>query len=156
PSPAEFDLVDVVTGKVAFHGPLTSHADRGSPQPWYRKVMEANFTEFRTPGEYRVVVAGHGASYPFFIDDGVPAAFARTYALGFYHQRCGAANTLPFTRFVHDPCHTAPVEVPTRPVHTLRDLEQIAADADLYPYVRKGKLDTSGGHHDAGDYSKYT
>jgi hypothetical protein len=26
----------------------------------------------------------------------------------------------------------------------------------LYPFVNKGKIDVSGGHHDAGDYSKYT
>src|SRR5207247_4226478 len=24
-----------------------------------------------------------------------------------------------------------------------------------YPFVRQGKIDVSGGHHDAGDYSKY-
>src|SRR4030095_8457119 len=28
--------------------------------------------------------------------------------------------------------------------------------AQLFPFVRQGTLDTSGGHHDAGDYSKYT
>ena len=25
----------------------------------------------------------------------------------------------------------------------------------LFPYVNQGKVDVSGGHHDAGDYSKY-
>ena len=29
-------------------------------------------------------------------------------------------------------------------------------DASLYPFVRRGKIDVSGGHHDAGDYGKYT
>src|SRR5204863_9577788 len=28
--------------------------------------------------------------------------------------------------------------------------------SQLFPYVNKGKIDVSGGHHDAGDYSKYT
>src|SRR5205814_2759406 len=28
--------------------------------------------------------------------------------------------------------------------------------AQLYPFVNKGPVDVSGGHHDAGDYSKYT
>src|SRR5206468_449239 len=28
--------------------------------------------------------------------------------------------------------------------------------AQLYPFVNKGAIDVSGGHHDAGDYSKYT
>jgi len=26
----------------------------------------------------------------------------------------------------------------------------------LYPFVKRGTLDVAGGHHDAGDYSKYT
>src|SRR5690606_10017663 len=28
--------------------------------------------------------------------------------------------------------------------------------AQLFPIVRRGAVDVSGGHHDAGDYSKYT
>ena len=28
--------------------------------------------------------------------------------------------------------------------------------AGLYPFVNQGKVDVRGGHHDAGDYSKYT
>ncbi len=30
------------------------------------------------------------------------------------------------------------------------------ANSCLYPYQRQGTIDVSGGHHDAGDYSKYT
>jgi hypothetical protein len=107
------------------------------------------------------------------IDDGVAAAIARTYALGLYHQRCGVENALPFTRFVHAPCHTAPAEVPTMafrsvqrelanetrnarddPRHTAPVLRDVASA--LYPFVRTGPVDVAGGHHDAGDYSKYT
>jgi hypothetical protein len=155
PTPAEFDLVDS-SGKSVFHGKLTPHPERNSPRPWYRSVTAADFTEFRTPGEYRLVVPGHGTSYPFFIDDGAAAAFARTYALGLLHQRCGAENHLPFTRFVHELCHQAPVQVPTQPVKSLKGFDEAAPDADIYPFVRKGGFDAAGGHHDAGDYSKYT
>jgi hypothetical protein len=28
--------------------------------------------------------------------------------------------------------------------------------SQLYPFVRRGAVDVSGGHHDAGDYSRYT
>jgi hypothetical protein len=103
----------------------------------------------------------------------VAAAMARTHALGLYHQRCGAANEMPFTRFTHGPCHTAPAEVPESPdAPTQKWIAQSTADytntarhkappikdtkSSLYPFVRKGKVDVSGGHHDAGDYSKYT
>src|SRR5439155_6012234 len=32
----------------------------------------------------------------------------------------------------------------------------MTAATELFPFVRQGTIDTSGGHHDAGDYSKYT
>ncbi len=150
-----FSVVLAATGEVVHRGTLTHRPDRTMPAGWYRRVWEANFSKLETPGEYRVVVPGLGASYPFFIDEGIAAAFARTYALGLYHQRCGAANALPFTRFLHDACHTAPAGAPTVPVSQLRNFPKEGIN-DLFPYVRQGKLDVSGGHHDAGDYSKYT
>src|SRR5579885_2821434 len=82
---------------------------------------------------------------------------------------------MPFTRFEHDACHLAPAEVPTsaadyaftwttiaaknsdyatNPRHTAPQLQDEASQ--LYPFVRHGPVDVSGGHHDAGDYSKYT
>jgi hypothetical protein len=139
-------------------------------------VLEADFSSFTNAGEYKLVVPGLGASYPFFIDDGVAAAFARAYELGLYEQRCGTNNALPFTRFVHDACHTAPASVPS-PQSSFTNAWKIIASygaainsnnplqiaplltneaAQLYPFVNQGTMDVSGGHHDAGDYSKYT
>ncbi len=170
-----FELVDAASGKKVFTGKLLSRSDLGFTFPCYQEVFEADFTEFKTPGEYRLRVPGFGASFPFFIDEGVAAAFARTYALGLYHQRCGTSNALPFTRFVHDACHVAPAEVPTmsakfdfvnqtiagyaapenkNPDQTAPPLKNVAAS--LYPFVNQGLVDVHGGHHDAGDYSKYT
>ena len=170
-----FKLVDAATGKEAFTGKLVPRHDLGFPFECYKSVLEADFSNFKTPGEYRLQVAGLGASYPFFIDDGIAAAFARTYALGIYHQRCGTANELPFTRFTHEACHTAPAEVPTmaarfdfvnqtlagyasddnkNPDQKAPPLKNVAAS--LFPFVNKGPVDVRGGHHDAGDYSKYT
>jgi hypothetical protein len=170
-----FSLIDTKSGKVVFSGALQQRPDKGWSYSTlhYQRVMEADFTAYKTPGEYRLLVPGLGASLPFRIDEGTAAAFARTYALGLYHQRCGAENALPFTRFIHDACHTAPAEVPTganknaqhqlsgetgnfkdNPRHTAPQLKDI--NSSLYPFVRQGKVDVSGGHHDAGDYSKYT
>ena len=156
PEHAPFEIVGAHDGKVAFRGQLSPRPDRGMPYPWYRQVRAADFSALHTPGVYRLRVAGLGASYPFRIDEGVPAAFARTYALGLYHQRCGAENALPFTRFVHAPCHTAEVEIPAGDVRALPGFDETAPDADLFPFVRKGTFAARGGHHDAGDYSKYT
>ena len=170
-----FDLVDAVSGASAFTGKLRPRPDQGwayKATP-YQRVMEADFTAFSKPGDYRLVVPGLGASLPFRVGEEVAACFARAYALGLYHQRCGMANELPFTRFVHVPCHTTPAMIPENdnafvnkaiegttgegkenPRHTAPRMKGLAAA--LYPFVKKGTVDTRGGHHDAGDYSKYT
>jgi glycosyl hydrolase family 9/cellulase-like Ig domain-containing protein len=173
-----FALVDAGSGAVVFQGNLTLRADAGysyTPMP-YQKVYQADFGNFTTPGRYRLVVPGLGASAPFRIDDGVAMAFARAYELGLYHQRCGTANSMPFTRFTHDACHTAAAAVPlpqssfpftwttignyarqTNPDNPAQTAPALTSPStQLYPFVRTGTVDTSGGHHDAGDYSKYT
>jgi hypothetical protein len=173
-----FSLVNATSGVPVFQGNLTPRADVGyayTPTP-YQKVYQADFSSFSTPGEYRLVVPGLGASLPFLIDEGIAMSFARAYGLGLYHQRCGAANSMPYTRFTHDACHLAAAAVPLpqsshnftwtkvgeyaqqsnadNPVQTAPKLT--GPSAQLYPFVRTGTIDTSGGHHDAGDYSKYT
>src|SRR5262249_51663184 len=173
--PLEFQILEAKSPKAVFSGALKSRPDRGFPFIAYQRVFEADFTPLKTPGEYRLFVSGLGTSFPFFIDDAVAGAFARTYALGIYHQRCGTANELPFTRFTHKECHVAPAEVPDTsskfehvnhelaqessnfkddPRHTAPQLKSVAAS--LYPFVNKGPIDVRDGHHDAGDYSKYT
>ena len=178
PSGAGFQLVNAANGSVVFTGNLTRRRDVGyyyTPTP-YQEVFEADFTSFNTPGEYKVVVPGLGASFPFFIDEGMAATYARTYALGIYHQRCGTDNVLPFTRHTHGACHTNLVMVPYAPgpeqdfVNHVVDQESAAAvnnprhtaprmtsvSASLYPFINTTSFDARGGHHDAGDYSKYT
>jgi hypothetical protein len=171
----KFQLLDTTSNQMVFQGTLKVRPDRGFPFTCYQDVREADFSEFRTAGEYRLFVPGLGTSFPFRIDEAVAGAFARTYALGLYHQRCGTDNSLPFTRFTHGPCHTAPAEVPTmsaryafineclgkmsadfkdEPRHTAPQLKSVAAS--LYPFVNTKPVDVRGGHHDAGDYSKYT
>ncbi len=177
PAAGGFCVVDA-RGDTVYQGRLKARPDEGyvySPLP-YQQVYEADFTACHTPGEYRLVVPGLGASLPFRIDDGVAADFARAYALGIYHQRCGTTNALPFTRFVHAGCHLAPAQVPSPEkdfpaVWRLMTASAKAGAADappgtgpvltgeaaqLYPFVHQGTVDVTGGHHDAGDYGKYT
>ena len=173
-----FKLVDALTGAQVFQGNLVSKLDVGytyTPTP-YQKVLVADFSSFTTPGQYRLSVPGVGTSLPFLIDNGIALSFTRAYALGLYHQRCGASNSFPFTRFVHGLCHTNNVDVPSpqssftftwntiasysaanyanNPRETAPQLKSEASQ--LYPFVNLGKIDVSGGHHDAGDYSRYT
>lgn len=79
----------------------------------------------------------------------------------------------PTTRFAHGADHTAPVRViqasDSRNWSFIQNANgDYASFQDpgtprivdlgsmLYPFVNAGPLDVSGGHHDAGDYSKYT
>src|SRR5439155_1458872 len=90
-----FNLLEATSGKVAHQGRITGRPDKGFTFSCYQRVLEADFSDFKRPGEYRLQVPGLGVSYRFFIDDGIGAAFARAYALGLYHQRCGAADVFP-------------------------------------------------------------
>ena len=178
PASAGFEVVDAITGATVFQGSLTQRADAGfeySPTP-YQQVYQADFSAFSTPGQYRLVISGMGGSMPFRIDEGVGMCFARAYALGLYHQRCGTNLGLPYTRFAHAACHSAPASVPlpaSAYTFTWRTVSNYAVtvnsdnppqiapfltspETDLFPDINKGAVDVSGGHHDAGDYSKYT
>jgi hypothetical protein len=171
-----FTLVNTQTGSTVYTGTLTPRRDVGwvyqaSP---YQQVYQADFSAFTVPGQYQLVVNGLGSSLPFSIDPQIAMDFTRAYALGLYHQRCGMALSLPYTRFTHPPCHTAPASIPLPPASFANTWNMIAnaasgnpnpqqtapaltsASAQLYPYVRTGTVDVTGGHHDAGDYSKYT
>lgn len=175
PADTSFSLIRTKDGSVAFQGTLSPNPeDQGGflDHP-YQNVMQADFSGFDEPGNYRLLVPGLGASYPFWIGDGAAAAFTRTYALGLYHQRCGAASELPFTRFVRGVCHAGKAQIPTHTPEFEKANALIAAttkdftagqtapivsnvETSLYPFQKSGSIDVSGGHHDAGDYSKYT
>ncbi len=174
-----FSLVNVTNGAVAFTGALTLRQDVGysyTPTP-YQSVYEADFSSFTVPGQYYVVVPGMGASPPFWIYDGIGMDLARLYALGLFHQRSAFNVAMPFTRFTHAADHLAPALVPTNAsapyTFTWTTISNYAAEvnpdnpaqtapilgqpsAQLYPFTKRGPLDVSGGHFEAGDYSKPT
>ena len=169
-----FTIRNLGTGETAYEGKLTARRDVGYtdlPTP-YQQVLQADFSALTTSGDYSLVVPGLGVSLPFRIDDGLAMNWLRTYALGLYHQRCGQKLALPFTRFTHEACHHTAAEVPSSQAEfdftwttiasksapsPLQTAPQLVNEAtQLYPFVNHGEIDVVGGHHDAGDYSKYT
>ncbi|MDB6122319.1 MAG: hypothetical protein JWQ71_1312 [Pedosphaera sp.] len=174
-----FSIVNVSSGATLYQGTLTLRPDVGyqySPTP-YQKVYEADFSSFTTPGEYRLVVPGMGASLPFRIDNGIAMAFARTYALGMFHQRGGFAVTMPFTRFTHAADHLTPASVPTNASAPFAFTWQVVSNysgeinpdnpaqiaprltnysAQLFPFVNQAPVSVTGGHFEAGDYNRVT
>jgi hypothetical protein len=173
----KFFVVAAQSGAVVFQGPLTLRKDVGykyEPAP-YQNVYEADFSSVTTPGEYRVLVPGLGASLPFWINEGIAMDFARTYALGMFHQRSGFAVELPYTRFTHAADHLEPAAIPANDSapfaftwQTVKlyatepnpdDLVQTAPvltnhTAQLFPFVNGGTVSAPGGHFEAGDYNR--
>jgi hypothetical protein len=171
-----FLIANSQNGATVFQGTMTLRPDTGylyTPTP-YQSVYEADFTSFTTPGEYLLVVPGMGASLPFRIDAGIAMDFARTYALGMFHQRGGMAVSMPFTRFTHAADHIAPAAIPTNAAtpfaFTWQTVSNYTADinsaqtapvltnypAQLFPFVNPGTASVSGGHFEAGDYNRVT
>ncbi|MFT4548639.1 MAG: hypothetical protein ACI9MB_002592, partial [Verrucomicrobiales bacterium] len=122
-------------------------------------------------GEYVIGIGALGESLPLTISDGMFACIARTYALGIYHQRSGVEIGMPYSRFAHAASHTQPVRIPRadddmanslldgmaeKPHKDQKAPELTSYASSLYPIQKKGTIDAIGGHHDAGDYSKYT
>jgi hypothetical protein len=172
-----FSVVNAQNGATVYQGVMTARPDVGfeyTPTP-YQNVYEADFSTFTTPGDYRILVPGMGASLPFRIDEGIGMNFARTYALGLFHQRSGFDVAMPFTRFTHGADHTAPALVPTNASGPFAFTWNTAASyastvnsdnppqtaplltspaAQLYPFVNHGPVDVAGGHFEAANYSK--
>ena len=141
-------------------GTLEAVKDRG--WPWaspYSQMAVGDFTTLDQAGRYRVVVAGLGESAEFTVGPDATLDWTRTLALGLYHQRCGVANALPFTRYTHGACHTRPAVVPTEKdkayVENLHGTSGLDPGQLHFPSVQQGHVNVQGGHHDAGDYSKY-
>jgi len=172
-----FSIVNSQSGATVFSGTLTQRPDVGfdySPTP-YQIVYDANFSSFTTPGEYRVVVPGMGGSLPFRIDEGMGMNFARTYALGLFHQRSGYNVDMPFTRFTHAVDHNGPTFVPVDYSslfqYTWDTISGYASSPNsdnppqtapllaspgnqLYPFINQGPVYVGGGHFEAANYSK--
>src|SRR5437667_4883295 len=65
----QFQIIDAQSGSEVLKGPLLARRDVGFPFLSYQRVLEADFSGLEKNGEYRLLVAGLGASFPFLIDD---------------------------------------------------------------------------------------
>ena len=95
----------------------------------------ADFTEFKTPGKYKIVGNNSGESYSFEIGNDVYDDLANDTIMMLYKQRCGEVLGESGDKFAHDACHQN--------------------KARIYGQSSTSTIDVSGGWHDAGDYGKY-
>ncbi len=128
--PSGFDIIDAESGKSVYSGKITPGIDKGSSGD---KVVYADFSDFETPGRYRISVTGEGESYDFSIGNDVfDVALTDTLRM-FYLQRCGCELTKELAGdFAHAACHTDEARI----------------------YGGKDYVEVPGGWHDAGDYGR--
>jgi hypothetical protein len=89
-----FEVIDAETGKPAFTGQARL---RAAADPWSgNDVFEADFSELRRPGLYRLRVPGVGVSDAFAISADIYDAPYRAVMRLFYHSRNGTPVTAPW------------------------------------------------------------
>lgn len=100
-----FQLVDEATGAVVYEGQTELSKSKDSPEDRRGRnytgtdVFEMDFSNFQKPGQYRVVVEGVGASFPFEIGEKTWESAFKVSARGLYHQRSGIALEQPYTDY---------------------------------------------------------
>ncbi len=132
----------VYSGRVAYRGDDTEVGEDTISSGEY--VYRLDLAEVPPGGPYRIHIPQWGVSHPFSISYEAVDTIATTYLRGLYHQRCGTALTLPYTRYEREACHTEAALTRT--------------SWETYPAIEVTKADPiisiSGGHHDAGDFDR--
>lgn len=96
--------------------------------------VKGDFSDFTTPGTYKIVVDGVGESYEFTIADDVYDDIYKDVVRMLYLQRCGCVLDESLAGdFAHAECHMQETTV----------------------YETGEVIDVTGGWHDAGDYGRY-
>ena len=146
-----FDLLSV-SGQSAFQGNIKLRGVRDELVG--QIVYELDFSPFKVPGTYRIFVPGVGLSYPFDIGAGALNPAFVNLMRGSYHQRCGDAIDEKISRHHRPACHLddAYLDQSVEKLNFVKPKNQ----SPLYPVKYGGQQTAIHGHHDAGDYGKYT
>lgn len=135
-----FHLVDTSTNTVVATKSIGGNRIDNNPSPAlspFRFHFECDFSDFKTPGTYKIRVGNNAESKEFFIGDSrANTAYKKALSNALYFfktQRCGDTDPA-----VHLVCHSSS--------NTFRDA------TDKYG---NNPVDLESGWHDAGDYIKY-
>lgn len=159
----------VYSGKINFRKSKTnSETTQASDSPGGNfssaDVYECDFSDFNTPGNYKVVIAGIGSSFGFEIkEDGYQEAFYWVMK-GLYHNRSGIELNTPYAQF-HRPAPHHPKLTPgfsqKLKYSTFRSFDLSTYDGSADDKLKiengfKGNLEnTFGWYQDAGDWDGY-
>ncbi|MGF1523455.1 MAG: glycoside hydrolase family 9 protein [Leptolyngbyaceae cyanobacterium] len=102
-----FWLVNEATGKQVYQGEIVLSKDKDSVEDRHQNKRNYNgtdvylmdFSDFRRPGRYRVLVEGVGTSFDFEIGEKTWEKAFYTSVRGLYHQRSGIALKPRYTSY---------------------------------------------------------
>lgn len=174
-----FYLLNLQTNQVVFTGKLTFRKSKTNPETGQTtetpsanfsaaEVYECNFSAFKEPGDYKIVMDGIGSSFPFRIANDIYRDVFYTTIRGLYHNRSGIGLKKPYTEFEraapHNPLIT-PGFAGKLKYTTSRFIDWTDGDNDNSNPDRpdkkaieagmKGSIDTWGWYQDAGDWDGY-
>ncbi|MDX1285826.1 MAG: cellulase N-terminal Ig-like domain-containing protein, partial [Draconibacterium sp.] len=105
----KFNIIDIEKQKTVYQGisQLVSQANKpefliGNTRYNHNltDVHSLDFSEFKLPGKYRLVVPGIGCSFDFEIRNNIWEDFTRLNMKGFLHQRSGIELGPPYTDYL--------------------------------------------------------
>ncbi len=80
---------------------LTHIHDRFGPDNYEKtNVYTMEFSDFQTPGKYKIYIPGIGVSFPFVIDEDTYLNSFKVQMRGFLHNRSGIEMKLPYTTYI--------------------------------------------------------
>ena len=156
-----FSLREAGGGKSVYSGKVTPTKAAGEPEAMWKNqnfngtdVCRLDFSDFTTPGTYRVCVEGIGCSEPFTIGNEVWMRAFQIQMAGLYNQRSGIALGPPYTSF-RKPRDFHPADGLSVTQSTYSPL---AKGGEAFSDLVKGDTrqpvpDAWGGYHDAGDWN---
>jgi endoglucanase len=169
-----FHLIDTktqiiaYTGRIAFRKPFDSQetgqvGETPNQNFLGAKVYECDFTNFNTPGEYRLVVDGFGCSYPFSIHTDVLREPFHAVMRGIYQNRSGIDLTMPYAQnrpaphnVLATPGFAGKLKYTKTTWCEVRASDASMDDKPLWEAGIVGNLtDTWGWYQDAGDWDGY-
>lgn len=133
PDDEKFKIVKADTGETVYVG---KYDDVKFDRAVQLQIRRAEFTDFKTPGRYKIISSPSGESYEFTIGEDIYDDVYKDVVLMLYKQRCGTSIDPAIAGdFAHGECHMG-LAIP-------------------YGSPSSALVDVSGGWHDAGDYGRY-
>lgn len=159
PDGLAFHLVEDGTGESVYTGKVELAKAAEEPEKMPRSenfnkthVYRMDFSAFRTPGKYRVVVERIGCSYPFEIGPKVWERAFITQMRGLFNNRSGVALGPPYTPF-RKPRDFHPADG----AKIFQSTCSILEEKGEFEVAKRGAdqpvPEAWGGYHDAGDWN---